>query len=489
MGGQGGGVLADWIVALAEAEGWQVQATYVAGVAQRTGATLYYIEMMKSDGRRPVFALIPAPGDVDVVLAAEWMEAGRSILRGLVTPDRTTLIASTHRALAVSEKEKPGRGIADSAAVIDAAGIAAKRIIAFDMEALAVAEGSVISAALFGALAGAAVLPFARAGFEAVIDASGRGAQASRAAFAAAFARVQSGATATVAKSPAVQLPQLPETAGDPALDQLLLRIRNEIPSIAQPLVFAGVERLTDYQDAAYAVEYLDRLKAFVAIDTQAKGFALTLAAARALAVAMSYDDPIRIADLKTRASRFARVRTEVQAGDDQIVRTTEFMHPRLEEVLGTMPAGLARAIIARPRLAGLLRRLIDRGRRVETTSIRAFLTLYGVAGLRRIRRRTLRHGEEMAAIASWLALALHQAHRNYALAVEILAARKLVKGYSDTHARGQSKFGRVISAVPLLEARADGGDWLRRLVLAAEQDEAGLSLEGALKTVATLAE
>jgi indolepyruvate ferredoxin oxidoreductase beta subunit len=46
MGGQGGGVLADWIVALAETEGWIAQSTSVPGVAQRTGATIYYIEML-----------------------------------------------------------------------------------------------------------------------------------------------------------------------------------------------------------------------------------------------------------------------------------------------------------------------------------------------------------------------------------------------------------------------------------------------------------
>ena len=114
MGGQGGGVLADWIVELAENQGWVAQSTSVPGVAQRTGATIYYIEMLPpSDGPQPILSLMPTPGDVDVVMAAELMEAGRSILRGLVTPDRTTLIASTHRAYAVAEKNKPGDGIAD----------------------------------------------------------------------------------------------------------------------------------------------------------------------------------------------------------------------------------------------------------------------------------------------------------------------------------------------------------------------------------------
>ncbi len=56
MGGQGGGVLTDWIVALAEGQGWIAQSTSVPGVAQRTGATIYYIEMMPAGlgGRRPI---------------------------------------------------------------------------------------------------------------------------------------------------------------------------------------------------------------------------------------------------------------------------------------------------------------------------------------------------------------------------------------------------------------------------------------------------
>ena len=80
---------------------------------------------------------MPTPGDVDVVMAAELMEAGRSMLRGLVTPDKPTLIASTHRLYAVAEKEKPGDGIGDPTVVVEGADFAAKRVIAFDMEALA----------------------------------------------------------------------------------------------------------------------------------------------------------------------------------------------------------------------------------------------------------------------------------------------------------------------------------------------------------------
>ena len=114
VGGQGGGVLADWITAVAERNGYVAQSTSVAGVAQRTGATIYYVEMARDTGRLPVFALSPSQGDVDILIAAELMEAGRAIMRGFVTPERTTLIASSHRIAAVSEKIEPGDGRASS---------------------------------------------------------------------------------------------------------------------------------------------------------------------------------------------------------------------------------------------------------------------------------------------------------------------------------------------------------------------------------------
>ena len=45
LGGQGGGVLTGWLVETAEKNGYIAQSTYVAGVAQRTGSTVYCVEM------------------------------------------------------------------------------------------------------------------------------------------------------------------------------------------------------------------------------------------------------------------------------------------------------------------------------------------------------------------------------------------------------------------------------------------------------------
>ena len=492
MGGQGGGVLTDWIVALAEAQGFAAQSTSVPGVAQRTGATIYYVEMLPPrDGVAPILSLMPTPGDVDVVVAAEMMEAGRSILRGLVTPDKTVLIASTHRAFAVSEKEVPGDGIANPLAVVDAAEFAAKRSIAFDMEALATKNGSMISAALFGALAAAGALPFDRSAFEATIKAGGRGAEASLRAFDAAYARAREKPRDEIVPAPRKRLDAPPDFAGHPSLDRLVGRIRAEFPDVAHGLLFAGVKRLVDFQDVAYANEYLDRLGALLARDREhggtSRGFAFTVAAAKYVAVAMAYDDVIRVADLKVRGARFARVRAEVGAKADQIVYTTEYMHPRMEEVCGTMPKRLGEWIEDRPKLFARLDWLVNRGRRVRTGTVFWFVSLYLVSALRRARRGTLRHHRERLHREAWLATATSLLSSNYDLAVETLKCRRLVKGYSDTHARGQSKFDRVMAALPLLAGREDGADWLRRLCQAALLDEAGSSLDGALKTIATL--
>ena len=115
LGGEGGGVLTDWIVAAAPSAGLPVQSTSIPGVAQRTGATTYYIEIFPTrhaelGGRSPVLALAPGVGDVDMVVASELLEAGRAISKGFVTADRTLLISSTSRVYLTVEKMQMADG-------------------------------------------------------------------------------------------------------------------------------------------------------------------------------------------------------------------------------------------------------------------------------------------------------------------------------------------------------------------------------------------
>lgn len=498
LGGQGGGVLVDWIVALAERNGYVAQSTSVPGVAQRTGATIYYVEIIPEPpeglGIAPVLSLMPVPGEVDVVVGAELMEAGRAILRGLVTPDRTTLIASSHRAYAVSEKIVPGDGLADPASVYAAAGEAAKRFLAFDMAALAERTGSAVSAVLFGALAGSGALPFARASYEETIRAAGIGVDGSLRAFAAGYDRTLADLAAGGAPEPppgpdVARIPPSLQRTGRDDLDALIARAER-LPVAAQPMIAAGLASVVDFQDAAYGGAYLDLVEEFAALDRaqegERKGSLLTIEAAKNVAKAMAYDDVIRVAELKTRASRFERVRREVAARPDQIVSTTEYMHPRLEEVCGTLPIRVGRFIEGSPGLSRVLRPVVERGRRVRTGTITWFLVLYGLAGMRRFRRATLRHDRERRHMARWLDAVRATAPQDYDLAVEMLRNRRLIKGYSDTHARGESKFDRVQALAERLRGRPDAAVWVARLRTAALADEDGTALEASIRTVET---
>jgi indolepyruvate ferredoxin oxidoreductase beta subunit len=491
LGGQGGGVLATWLVQVAEAEGYLAQSTSVPGVAQRTGATIYYLEFFpraaaERAGREPVMAMMPVSGDVDCVVASELAEAGRALQRGLITPELTTLIASSHRTYTISEKSAMGRGVADSAELSKLLRSRAKRLIMFDMDSLAQRHQSVISSVLFGAICGANVLPFRRQAFEAVITNGGIAVKTNLAAFGAACEQALRGATDDpVAAASGQKSDEIPARAQSPELQPRLDRVRRFARPL-QRLVFEGARRLLDYQDAHYVDLYLSRLESIAALDARVKPAgtgALTEATARSLALWMSFEDTIRVADLKTRSSRFARVGTEIRAAPDQLFGITEFMKPRIEEIAGTLPAGLGSWLLASPRVCRLLNRWTG-GKKVRTRTIRGYLLLHVLAGLKSRRLGTLRYREENMRIEQWLTRITQLADRHYDLAVELARAQRLVKGYGETHERGWRNFKVLLAQLDGLAARDDGAALLARLQSAALADEEGQSLARELAAI-----
>jgi indolepyruvate ferredoxin oxidoreductase, beta subunit len=486
LGGEGGGVLADWIVDLAQHGGYLAQATSVPGVAQRTGATVYYVELFpkaaaQAAGRQPVLALMPVPGDVDVVLASELMEAARAVERGFVTPDRTLLVASTHRVFAMTEKIALADGRADAPAMLAACRDAARELVAFDMAALADATGSALSAVLFGALAGSGALPFQRPAFEAAIRRGQVGVKSSLAAFDAAFEAARAGETA--APTAAIDGGKKPDSNKVSPGHSALLDEAGSFSGEARSLVLAAIERLNDYQDADYVRDFLARLTRFRDIERQRGDGSDRLLAetARQLALGMAYEDTVRVADLKIRASRFARVREEAQIQDGQILEIAEFFHPRVQEIADTLPAGLGRWLMRTGWARGLLERLTRKGKVVKTTSLRGFLLLYALSTLKPFRRGSLRFAQEQAALVAWLDLVAETAQSDYALALQVARMRSLVKGYGDTHERGRMKFGKLVALLPALRGRSDAAALLDGLIKAALADEAGQALDKAI--------
>ncbi len=459
LGGEGGGVMADWLMEAASQAGLPAQATSIPGVAQRTGATTYYLEIFPQErkslgGKEPVLSLTPSPGNVDVMVASELIEAGRAMVNGYVSPERTTLIASTHRIYATVEKMQMADGRFESDKVIGAANELAKRAILFDMRKLAEESGTVINAVLFGAMAGSGVLPLSRGACEQAIRRSGRGAEASLRGFAAGFdiARGQ---------RPAPQPPAPPKRATD--LDEII--------RLAE-------QRLNDYQGSGYAELYRRRLAPFLTGERK-----LAAAAARHLATWMSYEDIIRVADLKTRRTRFDRVRKEVGAKDGEPVVVIDYLKPGIEEFASVLPHFLGKRLVAWAERRGKLD-AYNVGMHIKTSGIFGYLVVRSLAWLRPLRPMSYRYREEQALIERWLALVAEAAKRDAAVALEIAECARLIKGYGETHRRGKGNFLAIVDALvenPATASPAEQAQAIRKAREAALADPEGKALGATL--------
>ena len=487
LGGQGGGVLTQWLLHAAEASGFIAQATSVPGVAQRTGATLYYLEFFpraaaEAAGADPVLALMPQPGDVDLVAASELMEAGRAVQRGLVTRERTTLVASTHRVFTIGEKSALGDGLADSDSVIQVARATAKRLVALDMEALAREHRSVISSVVLGALAGSGALPFSAEACEQAIRASGRALKRNLAAYEAGRTRAQAaaGGDAAVASPDSTPLYDPVPVPRNPKAKVLMERISNEFPGTCADLLGIGVHRLVDYQDHRYAGLYLDRLCSILKLDSAARQYTLLLETARGLALWMSYEDTARVADLKTRAARFARVNAEVGAGSGRLMRIVDYLSPRVEEICGSLPAWLGAPLMNWDFSRRILQAFTGGGK-ISTDRLWGYLLMRAMARTRVWRLSSLRHREEDARIREWLATLAELAPQDYELAVEMAACQQLVKGYGETFERGLSRYRAIREVLPALRTGSDTAGAVRALRDAALADEEGREFEATL--------
>ena len=192
----------------------------------------------------------------------------------------------------------------------------------------------------------------------------------------------------------------------------------------------------------------------------------------------MSYEDTVRVADLKTRRTRFGRVGDEVRISPAQHLGINEFLHPRIEEIADTLPASWGRWLLKTRWAQVCLRPLTSKGRVVQTSSIRGYLLLYFIAALRPLRPQSLRFGIEQQRISNWLASIAALAASQPALALEVARTQRLVKGYGDTHARGWRNFQRIMDKLPQLKGMPQGAAQLQALSSAALHDDSGQALD-----------
>ena len=463
LGGEGGGVLMNWIVEAARAAGHPVQATSVPGVAQRTGSTSYYIEVAAKGATDAVLSLVPMPARVDVVVSSELLETARLLETGYIS-DRTTLISSTERFFTTAEKIQMGDGRYEADNVITAAQELADTCILLDLERLATENGTFVSATMFGALAASGSLPWDIDISRAVLSDS-----RSLKGFDAAAAAVRQ--LATDSQEPVEEAP-------------------NEQSELEQ-VIQLGIERAAEYQDVDYGALFQERAQSLMdAADlTDHRAAHAVTEACRRLALWMAYEDIARVADLKTRPERFAGIGEEVQLEPGQVLTITEYLKPRAEEIADVLPAALGRRIMARVDRGGWFP-FLGKGRYIRSNGVIGFWMLRLTAKLKRIRRRSLRFAEEQAAIEEWVDLMRTALGRSPDFAMALGDLPRVLKGYSDTLARGKAAYGKIMDQIvrPAVNqgTEAEVAGQLRRAIGAALADDTHNKLDAALSNQPT---
>ncbi len=465
LGGEGGGVLAKWLVDASRIGGYPVQATSIPGVAQRTGATTYYLELFpiletELAGKRPVLGLNPLPGRIDLLVSSELMETARQITNGMSASDRTVLVSSNNRVLTTLEKIQLGDGRVEADELVQLIAANCKASHLLDMDALTKQAGTVVSSIMLGCIAASGVLPLKREDYEAAIDADG--ASASQKASLRGFA-----------------------LAWDALLQKKLATQKLEIPE--PDMKALGIARLIEYQDDRYADLYVQRLKKIeAAVQGASTPADITNETARWLALWMAFDDIVRVADLKSRASRMTRVRSEVKAQSDELVKVFDFFKPGVPEFAGMLPEGLSNRLLkweqARVR-RGLAP--LEFPIKVSSHSVFGFLMLRTLASMKWLRVRGTRYGREQEAIEEWLAAIVAATEQHASLGLAVARCGQLIKGYGSTNARGHENWLHIlrhlVQGVPFAspEARALAVDQAREAAL---RDEAGTELDVALR-------
>jgi indolepyruvate ferredoxin oxidoreductase, beta subunit len=474
LGGEGGGVLSEWLVDVARHAGFHAQATSIPGVAQRTGATTYYFEVypvsiaaLEAQGkRRPIFSLNPVPGKLDMMISSELLETARQVTNGLPAKETTHIITSSSRALTTGERMVLGDGRVDSDQLLQLIEANAAQLNVLDMNAVAKDCGTIVSAVMLGAIAASGLFPFAIADYKAVVVGDkGVGNPIAEKSWRG-YERAHELLTGQIETKAMV--------AGMLA-DDPYSQIAAPHSASTQPLTIEqlGTARMLEYQGAAYAKLYTERL---TAVKLAISSVNVANETARWLALWMAFDDIVRVADLKSRESRYQRVRGEVKAGDDDLVRIYDHFKPGVPEFAGLLPSVLAKPMLAwdaRRKLSG--KGAFEVPLKVGSHGVVGMLALRCLTSLKWLRARGSRYAIEQKLIEQWLG-AIKRAGQSgdAALALEYAKCGQLIKGYGSTNERGKDNLLHILSHL----TKADDVRVAREAAL---KDEAGKALDTVL--------
>lgn len=488
LGGEGGGLLATWLVSAANRAGLPVQGTSLPGTSQRTGATTYFVEMLSApapEGKHPVFSLYPVAGELDLVVASEMIEVGRMIQSGYVSKDRTVLIGSTHRVLTIDERQAMGDGRFDTSRTESAAHELSRQTFLLDLEQESLKTGAPMNAIIFGMIAGSGVYPVDRVSCVGAIEEAGVGVKSSTEGFNRGIALIEDAGGLASPSSPSSKDAKAADR------DSLDANITDKFPEALHEVLQEGVRQTRHYQNRGYASRYLERLSKVLAAEGNSNSdYPVTADAAKRLAVWMTYEDVIRVAQIKTSRERFEEIRSDVKAEPGETVHVIDYLKPGLEEIASIMPRSIGARLMRRAERTPTHKKR-NIGLHIKTTSVSGFLLMRVLSILRPWRPRTFRFQHEQAWIERWLTAIIAGTSRAPELGLEISRVANLVKGYGDIHARGKGNLTLIFDSVIAkgLKSDVDAGTAAAQIAGAGEAalaDENGNTLARYLETIST---
>jgi hypothetical protein len=207
------------------------------------------------------------------------------------------------------------------------------------------------------------------------------------------------------------------------------------LPDGVAALVSEGIHLLSDYQGPGYARLYVERLQRFVGrhdVDDVMLG-----EIARLMAMRMSYQDPIRIAQLKL--AETAAATASVQPADD----VRKF---RLDELVDALPAVVAGPVLDICERLGWKHKPVSV--RFSTRSRWGVRRLKIEASLRRWRLFSIRYAEERVWVERWLHMISRCLVKQPRAVSEIVQTATMVQGYGDIYRQGLADWHAIIDGL-----------------------------------------
>jgi hypothetical protein len=214
-------------------------------------------------------------------------------------------------------------------------------------------------------------------------------------------------------------------------------RLSDGLPDAVKPIALQAVDGLIDYQGPSYAQLYLDRLKRFVGrrnVDD-----ALFCKIARLLAARMSYEDPIRMAQLKL-------AEVEVRLARPQDTFADDVRRLRLDEMVSSLPGTVADPVLSVLEWLGWLHMPVTR--RFSTASRWSIRRLRLEASLRRWRLHSVRYAKERVWVERWLHMIDRSLTRQPEAVSAIVETATMVQGYGHLYRQGLADWHLIIDGL-----------------------------------------